>query len=79
MLDTAIKGQLKAYLERLQRPIELVATLDDSAKGQEMRALINDILECSDKVSLRENGGASRIPSFAVGLPGETPRIHFAG
>ncbi|MBS1140300.1 MAG: FAD-dependent pyridine nucleotide-disulfide oxidoreductase:Pyridine nucleotide-disulfide [Proteobacteria bacterium] len=79
MLDTAIKGQLKAYLERLQRPIELVATLDDSAKGQEMRALINDILECSDKVSLRENGGFARVPSFAVGLPGETPRIHFAG
>ncbi len=79
MLDAAIKGQLKAYLERLQRPIELVATLDDSAKGQEMRALINDILECSDKVTLRENGGFSRVPSFAVGLPGETPRIHFAG
>ncbi len=79
MLDTAIKGQLKAYLERLQRPIELVATLDDSAKGQEMRALLNDILECSDKVSLRESGGAARIPSFAIGLPGETPRIHFAG
>uniref|UniRef100_Q47A84 FAD-dependent pyridine nucleotide-disulfide oxidoreductase:Pyridine nucleotide-disulfide oxidoreductase, class-II, active site n=1 Tax=Dechloromonas aromatica (strain RCB) TaxID=159087 RepID=Q47A84_DECAR len=79
MLDTAIKGQLKAYLERLQRPIELVGTLDDSAKGQEMRALLNDILECSDKVTLRENGGATRIPSFAVALPGETPRIHFAG
>ena len=79
MLDTAIKGQLKAYLERLQRPIELVGTLDDSAKGQEMRALLNDIVECSNKVSLRENGDAARIPSFAVGLPGETPRIHFAG
>src|SRR5574343_1127558 len=79
MLDAAIKGQLKAYLERLQRPIELIATLDDSAKGQEMRALINDILDCSAKVSLRGDGGATRIPSFAVGLPGETPRIHFAG
>ena len=79
MLDTTIKGQLKAYLERLQRPIELVAALDDSAKGQEMRALLNDILECSDKVSLREDGGFARIPSFAVGLPGEAPRIHFAG
>ena len=79
MLDAAIKGQLKAYLERLQRPIELVAMLDDSAKGQEMRALISDILECSDKISLRENGGATRTPSFAVGLPGEAPRIHFAG
>ena len=28
MLDTAIKNQLKSYLERLQQPIELVATLD---------------------------------------------------
>src|SRR5574343_404594 len=79
MLDATIKSQLKAYLERLQRPIELVATLDDSAKGQEMRALLNDIVECSDKVSLRDNGGFARVPSFAVALPGETPRIHFAG
>ena len=79
MLDTAIKGQLKAYLERLQRPIELLAALDDSPKGQEMRALLNDILECSDKVSLRETDTFTRIPSFAIGLPGETPRIHFAG
>ncbi len=79
MLDAAIKGQLKAYLERLQRPIELVAALDDSAKGQEMRSLLSDILECSDKVSLRETSSFARVPSFAVGLPGETPRIHFAG
>ena len=79
MLDTAIKGQLKAYLERLQRPIELVAALDNSAKGQEMRELLNEILECSDKVSLRETDTLSRAPSFAIGLPGETPRIHFAG
>ena len=79
MLDTAIKGQLKAYLERLQRPIELVAALDNSAKGQEMRALLQDILECSDKVSLRETDTFARVPSFAVGVPGETPRIHFAG
>mgnify|MGYP000240437822 CR=1 FL=1 len=79
MLDTAIKGQLKAYLERLQRPIELLAALDDSPKGQEMRALLNDILDCSDKISLLETDTFTRIPSFAIGLPGETPRIHFAG
>ncbi|MCA1937562.1 MAG: thioredoxin family protein, partial [Dechloromonas sp.] len=79
MLDAAIKGQLKAYLERLQRPIELVATLDDSAKGQEMRALLNDILDCSAKVSLREDNGSELCPSFAIGIPGEAPRIRFAG
>ena len=39
MLDTAIRTQLAAYLERLQRPIELVATLDTSAKAQEIREL----------------------------------------
>jgi NADH-dependent peroxiredoxin subunit F len=79
MLDSNIKAQLKAYLEKLQRPIELVATLDDSAKGEEMRGLLIDIAELSSKVSLREDGTASLRPSFAIGLPGETPRITFAG
>ncbi len=79
MLDSTIKPQLKAYLEKLQRPIELVASLDDSAKAQEMRGLLVDIAELSPKVTLREDGSAALRPSFAVGLPGETPRIHFAG
>jgi NADH-dependent peroxiredoxin subunit F len=79
MLDTNIKAQLKAYLEKLQKPIELVASLDDSAKAEEMRGLLTDIVELSPKVSLRENGSAALRPSFAVGLPGETPRITFAG
>ncbi|MDR1996638.1 alkyl hydroperoxide reductase subunit F [Azonexus sp.] len=79
MLDSDIKEQLKVYLEKLQRPIELVASLDDSAKAQEMRDLLVDIAALSDKISLRENGDAARRPSFAIGLPGEAPRIHFAG
>ena len=79
MLDANIKAQLTAYLEKLQRPIELVASFDDSAKAQEMRGLLVDIAELSPKVSLREDGTASLRPSFAVGLPGEAPRITFAG
>ena len=79
MLDTNIKTQLKAYLEKLQTPIELVASLDDSAAAQEMRGLMQDIAELSDKVSLREDGDASRRPSFAIGRPGEAARISFAG
>ena len=79
MLDAAIKTQLKAYLEKLQRPIELVASLDDSAKAQEMYGLLNDIAGLSAKVSLRQNGNAELRPSFAIGLPGEAPHIHFAG
>ncbi len=79
MLDAAIKAQLTAYFEKLQRPIELVASLDDSPKAQEMRALLVDIAGLSPKVSLRENGVSPLRPSFAIGVPGEAPRIHFAG
>ena len=43
MLDTNIKTQLKAYLEKLQAPIELVASLDDSPKAIEIRELLDDI------------------------------------
>ena len=79
MLDANIKTQLKAYLEKLQRPIELVASLDDSPKAQELRSLLNDIAELPPKVALRENGKHALRPSFGVAEPGETPRIHFAG
>ncbi len=79
MLDANIKTQLKAYLEKLQTPIELVASLDDSATAGEMRALLQDIAELSDKVSLREDGTAELRPSFAIGRPGEVARIAFAG
>ncbi|MEW9899538.1 alkyl hydroperoxide reductase subunit F [Chitinivorax sp. PXF-14] len=79
MLDTAIKTQLKAYLEKLQRPIELVASLDGSAKAQEIRSLLDDIATLSPHVSIREDGQDTRRPSFSVGLPGEAARVHFAG
>ena len=79
MLDTAIKTQLKAYLEKLVQPIELVASLDDSAKAQEMHELLSEIATLSDKVSLRDNGHDARKPSFTVGRPGEAARITFAG
>jgi alkyl hydroperoxide reductase subunit F len=79
MLDANIKTQLKAYLEKLVDPIELVASLDDSAKSAEMRGLLEDIASLSDKVSLLENGNDARRPSFTIGKVGEQGRIRFAG
>ncbi|MDP2029820.1 MAG: alkyl hydroperoxide reductase subunit F [Thiobacillus sp.] len=79
MLDANIKAQLKTYLERLVAPIELVASLDDSAKSQEMRALLEEIVSVSDKVSLLENGVDARTPSFSIGLVNQPARIRFAG
>jgi alkyl hydroperoxide reductase subunit F len=79
MLEANIKAQLGAYLEKLQRPIELVASLDDSNSAQEMRGLLDDIASLSEKVAVRFDGTDARKPSFSVAATGEAPRIRFAG
>jgi alkyl hydroperoxide reductase subunit F len=78
MLDSTIQAQLKAYLERLQHPIELVASLDDSAAAAEMRELLQDIAPLSDKVSVRFDGSDARRPSFQITRVGADMGLRFA-
>jgi alkyl hydroperoxide reductase subunit F len=79
MLDTNMQDQVRAYLERLERPIELVATLDGGASAQEMRALLEDLARLSEKITVRFDGSDARSPSFSIAPTGEAPRIRFAG
>ncbi len=78
MLDANLKAQLKAYLERVKLPFEITASLDDSAAAREMHGLLQDIVELSDKITLRTDGVDARRPSFALNRIGEAPRIRFA-
>lgn len=79
MLDANITAQLSAYLEKLQYPIELIASLDDSAAAGEIRQLIGEIAVLNDKISVRFDGNNARKPSFAIARAGEAPRVSFAG
>ncbi len=79
MLDAGIKEQLRAYMERLVAPIELVASLDDTPGSQEMRALIEDIASTSSRIAVRFDGDDARKPSFTVAKTGAAARITFAG
>jgi len=79
MLDAALKGQLKTYLQNLRQPIELVATVDQSPKSKEMMALLEDVISASDKVSLSERDGDQRTPSFAINRVGDETGVRFAG
>jgi len=75
-----MKTQLKAYLERLTKPVELIAALDDSAKSSEIRELLADIAGLSEKVSFVEkNDQPVRKPSFLVTNPGSEHGPRFAG
>jgi alkyl hydroperoxide reductase subunit F len=79
MLDATLKTQVKGYLERLTQSVELVASLDDGAKSQEMRTLLQDIAPLSDKVTLRLDGEDARRPSFAINRAGTDIGVCFAG
>lgn len=79
VLDATATAQLKAYLGNLRRPIELVATLDDSAKSAEMRGLLEEIAAQSDKVTARFDGSDERTPSFAIRADEGRAQAVFAG
>ncbi len=80
MLDAATKAQLKSYLERATAPIEIVASLDDSAASVEMQSLMNDVAESSSLVKLTiSRDDNQRKPSFSINRPSENHGPRFAG
>jgi len=80
MLDQDLKETLKGYLERLTRPLEIVANTDGSDASKEMMALLADITDVCGQITVRETSDASlRAPSFAIGSPGHDIKLRFAG
>ncbi|WAC61635.1 alkyl hydroperoxide reductase subunit F [Pseudoxanthomonas sp. SL93] len=80
MLDANLKTQLKAYMEKAVRPIQITAHLDDSPGSADLQSLLKDLAEVSDKISVVEQrGGDERTPSFALTSPGHDIHLRFAG
>ncbi len=79
MIDAATTAQLKTYLGNLRRPVELVASLDDSAKAADMRDLVSAIAAQSDLVTARFDGTDARRPSFAIRADDGRAETVFAG
>jgi len=80
MLDANLQTQLKAYLERVTRPIHITAHADDGAKSQEMMELLNTLVTLTDKITLDvRRDGQGRVPSFDLDSPGQNIGLTFAG
>ncbi len=79
MLDDSLKAQLQQYLGLLRQPIRLIASLDDSETGTDMKSLLETIVSLSDKVTLDTTGNDARKPSFVVAREGEHHGVRFAG
>ena len=79
MLDANLKTQLKAYLEKVTQPIEIVASLDDSAKSAELNELLEEIVALSGQITLVRRDDDARKPSFAINRVGSDIGVRFAG
>jgi alkyl hydroperoxide reductase subunit F len=79
MLDANLASQLKTHLEKLQQPIELVTSLDDSPKSAELRELLDQIASLSPKVEVLAADDDARRPSFLIRRVGTDVGVRFAG
>ena len=79
MLDDTLKSQLQTYLGMLRQPIRLIASLDDTETGVEMRQLLDTIVSLSDMVTHDATGNDARKPSFVVAPVGTDHGVRFAG
>ncbi|HWK64725.1 MAG TPA: alkyl hydroperoxide reductase subunit F [Rhizobiaceae bacterium] len=80
MLDDALKAQLKAYLEKVVRPVRIVANVDDGAKSRELMDLLQALPALCDKIAVvEERQPGQRAPSFALTSPGHDIQLRFAG
>ena len=79
MLDANLTAQLKAYLEKVTQPIEIVASLDDSTKAGELDELLHEVAALSDHITLVHRDDDVRKPSFAINRVGSDVGVRFAG
>ncbi len=78
MLDATLKTQLQSYLSKLQRPIELIASLDGRQASQDMLSLLQDIAALSEMITVRTDGADTRRPSFQVSAVAADMGVRFA-
>lgn len=79
MLDANLKTQLRSYLQKLVLPIELVASLDDSAKSRELEMLLQELASLSNLIEVRRADDDVRRPSFLIQRRGSDVSVRFAG
>lgn len=78
MLDDTLKTQLAAYLQRLQQPVDIVASYDERDASAELRELLDEIAALSPLIRVRHDGQDARKPSFSISRAGQDMGVRFA-
>ncbi len=78
MLDESLRQQLAAYLQRLTRAVDIVASLDERDASREMRELLDEIAALHPLIRVRHDGDDVRRPSFSISAAGQDMGVRFA-
>jgi NADH-dependent peroxiredoxin subunit F len=81
MLDPKLTSALRAHFARIERPVEIAASLGEDDASRELAALLEEVAALHPALRLRRAPAASgeRAPSFAVASEGAPARVRFAG
>jgi alkyl hydroperoxide reductase subunit F len=80
MPEPALIEQLREHLKRVAHPVTIVAALDDGDFSRDLRALLEDVAELSERIALRvETRPGERAPSCEIVAEGAAAGVRFAG
>lgn len=78
MLDHDIKEQLQQYLALLESDVVFKVSVDETDKGKEMQAFLEEVQALSSRITL-ESASLPRTPSFMIESERVAERVTFAG
>ena len=82
MLDADLTAQLTTHFEKITRPVELAASLDDSPKSRELGRPARPARRAVDRITVvrhRRRRRRAAAPSFAIRRAGTDVEVRFAG
>lgn len=79
MLESALAAQMRGLVANITMPVDLVTSLDDSAKSLETSELLTEVAAMSDLIRYERRDDDARRPSFAIQRSGTDVQVRFAG
>jgi NADH-dependent peroxiredoxin subunit F len=73
VLDANLSEQLRAHFQKISRPVELAASVDESPKSAELLSFLDELAALADDITVVRRDDDARRPSFAVVRAGTLP------
>ena len=70
MLSANVLEQVRSHVDKIQYPVVLIGSLDDSPKSAELAEMLAELAALSERITVSLDGEDARRPSFVIARPG---------